>query len=114
MARLYSNENVPLPVVLALRAMGHDVLTTLDAGKSGLAIPDEEVLAFAIAQDRSILTLNRKHFVRLHGEFTEHCGIIVCTVDADFAGQADRIHAAVKSFSSLKNQLIRINRPVAS
>lgn len=76
MARFYSNENFPLPVVHALSAMGHDVLTTHDAGKSGLAIPDEEVLAFAVAQDRSILTLNRKHCVRLHGEFTEHCGII--------------------------------------
>jgi hypothetical protein len=114
MARFYSNENFPLPVVHALRAMRHDVLTTHDAGKSGLAIPDEEVLAFAVAHERSILTLNRKHFVRLHGESTEHCGIIVCTVDADFAGQANRIHAAVMSFSSLRNELIRINRPVAT
>jgi hypothetical protein len=28
-ARLYSNENFPLPVVEALRMRGHDVLTTM-------------------------------------------------------------------------------------
>jgi hypothetical protein len=97
--------------VYALRAKGHDVLTTHDAGNSGLTIPDEEVLAFAVAQDRSTLTLNRKHFVRLQGEYTEHCGIIVCTFDADFAGQADRIHTIVGIISSLRNELVRINRP---
>ena len=111
MARLYSNENFPLPVVEALRALGHDVLTTHEAGTSGLAIPDNEVLAFAIAEERSVLTLNRKHFVRLHQEQPEHYGIIVCTVDADFAGQAVRVHTAIQSFPWLKDELIRINRP---
>ena len=32
MARLYSNENFPLPVVLELRRLGHDVVTTQEAG----------------------------------------------------------------------------------
>jgi hypothetical protein len=32
MARLYSNENFPLPVVEKLRALGHDVLTVQEAG----------------------------------------------------------------------------------
>jgi len=36
MARFYSNENFPLPVVEALRAMGHDVLSSLDAGNANL------------------------------------------------------------------------------
>lgn len=46
-ARLYSNENFPLPVVEALRTLGHDVLTSLDAGKANDAIPDDEVLRYA-------------------------------------------------------------------
>lgn len=50
MARLYANENLPLQVAEALRQHGHDVLTTADAGNAGRAIPDTEVLAFAIAQ----------------------------------------------------------------
>jgi hypothetical protein len=65
-ARLYSNENFPLPVVTALRSLGHDVLTTLEAGMSGQAVPDDEVLSFATTEGRALLTLNRRHFVRLH------------------------------------------------
>ena len=37
MARLYSNENFPLPVVQRLRALGHDVLTIQEAGKADQA-----------------------------------------------------------------------------
>ena len=50
MARLYADENFPLPVVEELRRRGHDALTIQDAGQSGLAVPDAEVLARAAAQ----------------------------------------------------------------
>ena len=36
MARLYANENFPYQVVIALRALGHDVLTVQEAGNAGL------------------------------------------------------------------------------
>lgn len=42
MARLYADENFPLPIVELLRSEGHDVLTTEEAGNSGAGIPDEE------------------------------------------------------------------------
>jgi hypothetical protein len=77
MARLYSNENFPLPSVEALRTRGHDVLTSLESGKAGQAIPDEAVLAFAVNDERILLTLNRKHFIRLHALKPNHAGIIV-------------------------------------
>ena len=38
MAQLYANENFPLPVVEGLRRLGHDVLTSLEAGKAGQSI----------------------------------------------------------------------------
>ena len=66
MARLYANENFPLQVVRELRGLGHDVLTTQNAGRVGQAISDEDVLAFAIQERRAVITLNRRHFVRLH------------------------------------------------
>ena len=44
MARLYGNENFPLPVVEALRDLGHDVLTIHETGRGGEAIPDADVL----------------------------------------------------------------------
>jgi hypothetical protein len=111
MARLYANENFPLPVVERLRQLGHDVLTTIEAGKHDQSLPDEEVLAFAISEGRAILTMNRKHFIRLHSAHRQHHGIIVCTFDRDFSGQADRIHTAIASTHSLDGQLFRVYRP---
>ncbi len=113
MARLYANENFPFPVVSELRRLGHDVLTIQETGKAGQAVPDEAVLAFASAEGRAVLTINRKHFIHLHRAQSEHAGIIVCTFDPNFAGQAQRIHAAIEQQGALVGQLIRINRPPA-
>jgi hypothetical protein len=111
MARLYSNENFPLPVVTRFRTLGHDVLTIQENGKADQALPGNKVLEFATAENRAVLTLNRRHFIHLHQESQQHAGIIVCTLDPNFAGQADRIHAAIGDRSSLSGQLIRVNRP---
>lgn len=114
MARLYANENFPLPVVMELRRLGHDVLTVKETGKAGLSTPDEEVLAFATGDSRAVLTINRKHFLRLHRQGTNHAGIIVCTLDLDFIGQARRIHEAMASVPKLDGQVLRVNRPAAA
>lgn len=113
MARMYTNENFPLPVVGYLRGFGHDVLTSRDAGRANLAIPDEEVLAFAIAERRILLTMNRKHFVRLHQLTPQHRGIVVCTFDPDFARQAQQIHALLDATSDFNGILARISRPAS-
>lgn len=83
-----ADENFPLPVIHVLRALGYDVHTLRDYGQSGQALPDPEVLALATAQQRALLTLNRRDFIRLHLQNADHAGIIVCTFDADFVGQA--------------------------
>ncbi len=111
MARLYANENFPLPVVVELRRLGHDVLTIAETGKAGQSLPDEVVLTFACADRRGVLTLNRKHFVHLHSAKPDHEGIIVCTFDPDSTGLADRIHATIQSEARLAGRLIRVNRP---
>jgi hypothetical protein len=111
MARLYSNENFPLPVVEELRRLGHDILTIQETGRAGQAMPDETVLAFARDADRTLLTLNRKHFIRLHREQPTHAGILVCTLDADFIRLAQRVHEAIAANDRLAGQLIRVNRP---
>ena len=110
MARLYANENFPLPTAEALRELGHDISTSLDAGGANRKIPDEEVLEYASSEGRPLLTLNRRHFVKLHKSRPVHAGIIVCVVDPDFKGQANRIHAAVVEWASLNGTLVRINR----
>lgn len=89
MARFYANENFPLPAVEALRGLGHDVLTSLQAGNANARVPDAAVLTFAAAQDRVLLTHNRPHFLRLHRETGgQHAGMCLCTFDPDFAGLA--------------------------
>jgi len=111
MAQLYANENFPVPVVEELRRLGHDVLTVHETGKANQAVPDGEVLAFACDENRIVLTLNRRDFIKLHDTNPNHSGIIVCTYDPDFAGQANRIHRAIESYPSAVGQLIRVNRP---
>ena len=110
MARFYANENFPLPVVAALREAGHDVLTVQETGRANQQWPDEAVLAFAIREGRCVLTLNRRHFMRLHQKVPAHHGIVVCKYDPDFAAQAAKIHTAVMEVN-LAGRLIRIYRP---
>ena len=111
MARLYTNENFPFPVVEELRLLGHDVLTIQETGSSGRAVPDPVVLAFAASEGRALVTLNRKHFIRLHQEQPDHRGIVVCTFDPDFAQQARRIHEVLGDRDQIAGQLLRVNRP---
>jgi len=110
MARLYADENFPLPVVEELRKSGHDVLTIQEDGRANLSLPDEYVLSVAKRSQRAILTLNRKHFVRLHFESSLHRSIVSCTSDPDIEGQARRFHKAVTDQASLEGELIRVNR----
>ena len=111
MARFYSNENFPLPAVEELRKLDHDVVTSLETGNANRSTPDEEVLAFAVSQQRILLTLNRKHFIRIHNQGSlGHCGIVVCIFDRDFAGHAQRIHQCVLAASNSGGWLLRINR----
>ena len=112
MKKLYVNENFPLPVVALLRQFGHDVLTSFDAGNANQRIPDEDVLVFAIHQNRTLLTLNRRDFIRIHRIQSIHKGIIICTEDNDFLALADRIHLEMmKEDVQFDNQLIRIYKP---
>lgn len=112
MARFYSNENFPIPTVEVLRALGHDVLTIQETGNANRSLSDADVLSFAISEQRVLLTLNRKHFIKLHRALGKHAGIVVCSFDPDFEALAKRIHLAVDSEELLANRLIRVNRPL--
>jgi hypothetical protein len=94
------------------RHLGHDVLTSVEAGNANASVPGTEVLSFASSRKRILLTHNRRHFLQLHLCRAEgHCGIVLCTFDADLTGQAHRIDAAVKAVPDFADQLIRVNRP---
>lgn len=110
MARLLADENVPLAVVETLRGYGHDVVAIVESDLAP-GTPDTEILARARLDGRAVVTLNRRDFFRLHREQPAHSGIIACTFDPDFAGQASRIHAALSSVETLQGVLVRVNRP---
>jgi len=83
MARFYADELFPRVVVELLRPMIHNILTLQAAGKDNQKNPDKEVLAFAVSENRSVLTLNRRYFIRLHSLQSDHAGIIVCRGEDD-------------------------------
>jgi predicted nuclease of predicted toxin-antitoxin system len=112
MARLYTNENFPQPAVDELRRLGHDVLTTHEANNSNAAVSDQEVVRFASACDRIVVTLNRRDFIRIHGSSRAHAGIVVCTVDPDFVALARRIDAALPG-DGARGELLRVSRAAA-
>ena len=111
MARLYANENFPFPVVEELRRRGHDAVTVAETGRANQKMSDEDVLAFAISDERAVLTFNRRDFFRLHRQRPEHGGIVACTYDPDFVALAERIDAALANKTKLVGQLIRVNCP---
>jgi len=110
MAELYGNENFPLAAVRCLREMGHDVLTSFEAGTANQQIPDAEVLAFATHSGRAVLTHNRLHFKKLHRQQTDHAGIVICTEDTDFSALASRIHHSIARDEPLRGKLVSVTR----
>jgi hypothetical protein len=110
-ARFLADENFPYPVTEELRRLGHDVATMVDLGKANQAVSDEEVLSIAAAQGRTVLSHNRRHFIRLHNTSAGHSGIVVCTFDPNFVRQASRISEAIATSGDLAGKLIRVNRP---
>ena len=83
MARLDADELFPRVVVELLRPMIHNILTLQAAGKDNQKNPDKEVLAFAVSENRAVLTLNRRYFIRLHRLQSDRAGIIFCRGEDD-------------------------------
>ena len=75
----YLDEHVQLALAEAMRARGVDVLTTQEAGNTGVA--DMRQLAFATENKRSLFSYNKGHFARIHYQWMSihrpHAGIIL-------------------------------------
>ena len=111
MARLYANEHFPARAVAELRRWGHDVMTVQETGRANLRWPDDEVLKFATAANRIVVTLNRQDFSRLHEADFHHAGIIACTRNENFAELAARIHELLTQEVSCAGRMLRVYRP---
>ena len=109
--KFYADENISIDVVIELRNLGHDCLTAFEDKHANQKITDENILNRASELGRTVLTINRIDFKRLHLKNKNHAGIVICTFDADFTGQAKRIDEACSKLSEIYGQLIRIYRP---
>ncbi len=110
MASLFADENVRFSVVVALRDLGHDVLTALEDGRANQGIPDPEVLLHATALGRAVLTWNRRHFHKLHEVQPDHAGIVTYSDDPDNSALAQRIHQRITALATLAGQLVKVTR----
>jgi hypothetical protein len=110
MADIYSNENVPNELVHELQRLGHNCLTSLQAGNANRRIADDAVLAFASSQGRIVLTNNRLDFIRLHRNGLAHVGIIAFTLDPDINALASRIDNVLTNPSAQGRFLARVYR----
>ncbi len=61
--KLYADEDVPLPLIKALRKLGVDILRAQEVGLVGAK--DEEQLVWAIRMGRALLTFNIRDFPAL-------------------------------------------------
>jgi predicted nuclease of predicted toxin-antitoxin system len=111
MAQFYADEHVPPEITETLRALGHDVLTVQEDGRANQGIEDPQVLARATQLGRAVVTNNRRDFHRLHRRFPNHAGVVTYTDDPDKIAIANRIDSAIKRYTSLVGQLIRVIRP---
>jgi Domain of unknown function (DUF5615) len=105
---LYADEDFSFPAVVALRHLGHDVVTAQEDGRT--STPDPDILARAHTLGRAVLTFNRRHFERLHKQGTDHSGILSATHDSNFASLAARIHSFLQGLHPSR-WCLRVNRP---
>ena len=84
MAGIYTGENVPL-----------DVLTSYDAGNANARVPDNLVLKYANSIGRTMVTNNRRDFIRLRRQGAPDVGIVVFTFHPDPMETANRISKAL-------------------
>jgi predicted nuclease of predicted toxin-antitoxin system len=73
--RYHLDEHCPHAVAVGLRRLGIDVTTTTDAAL--LRSPDEQHIAFALAERRVIFSQD-EDFLALAARGTPHAGIVYC------------------------------------
>ena len=111
MIRLYADEQFPFLVVQRLRQLGYDILTAQESGQANQKIPDDQVLSFATANQRAVITQNRRDFIRLHQQGPTHAGIVVCSKNLDWEAFAAAIHQGLADRETVTGELIRITKP---
>ena len=110
--KLYLNEHLSPRLAVQLRRYGFDVVSSQEANM--LSQDDEEQFAWAVGEQRAIVTFNFNDFVALHekciSDGKEHFGIILSTAET-LAVLLHRLLRLLNSISvdDLKNQIRWLN-----
>jgi hypothetical protein len=110
--KLHLNEHISWHLAAQLRKHGFDVTSTIELKME--ADDDEVQLAFAVSQQRAIVSMNHKHFAPLHDKYVkegkDHWGIILSTEES-VAVLRHRLLKLLNSASTeeLKNQVRWLN-----
>jgi len=110
--KLYLNEHLSPRLADQLRRHGFDVLSSQEAEL--LSADDDQQLAFAVSEQRAIVTFNFKDFIIRHEEYMasskEHWGIVLSTEEpiGILLHRLLRLLNAV-SAKDLKNQIRWLN-----
>ncbi len=105
---LYLDEDVDVLIADLVRASGFEGMTTQEAKQ--LSKSDEEQMAYAVSQQKTIFTHNRSDFERLAEEYfsseKEHYGIIIAVRRQPYE-ILQRLLAILNSVTAdeIKNQL---------
>lgn len=110
--KLHLNEHMSWHLAEQLRKYGFDVTSTLELGM--VEADDDVQLAFAVSQQRAIVTINHKDFEPLHEKYLaegkDHCGIILSTEETvhEYRRRLLRLLNTL-SAEDLKNQMRWLN-----
>jgi len=108
MARFFQDEHLSYKTADQLRAMGHDVLMTEDAGRKSLK--DFDQLTFCTGENRIMITINRKDFMMHDTYWPHHKGIISIKELIPEEARARYLDAIVQEHASLEGSHVRANR----
>jgi hypothetical protein len=110
--RLFADVMFPIQIVRALRLLGYEVRTAQQhqgTSRPDQPLTDEQILEAANDFRGAVLTLNDRHFVRLH--FETHCthkGIIICKHTSEYEKRAKEIDDIIKASTPLIGKLIYV------
>src|SRR4051812_39992850 len=114
MAQILADEDVPARLSAELRLLGHAVtmVRQIDSSKSGSGISDRGVLTYAMERSWIVLTLNERHFRRLHKDIGWHSGIVIVKPENDgkrLTRLAKCIDVKLKSADDVRGRLFTID-----
>jgi hypothetical protein len=106
------NENLSDEIARRLRAAGVDAVSSHETGMD--TQDDYAQMQFAVLQNRALVTINKKDFIRIHAQYKangwQHWGIIL-TKDVDVVVIHRRLLKLVGALQAdeLKNKVLRLH-----